>query len=75
MPQVPHIALRLRPPVKLSAGRRAASRPPADAGRRNMTHITIRHSGELGKEGGVQGAGLRDGRRGQPGPGTSVQGS
>lgn len=75
MPQVPHIALQLRPPVKPRAGRRAASRPPADAGRRNMTHIIIRHSGELGKEGRVRGAGVRDGRRGQPGPGTFVQGS
>lgn len=48
MPQVPHIALQVPPPVKPRAGWRVASRPPADAGRRNMTHIII-YRGEGGQ--------------------------
>lgn len=34
----------------------------------DMTHIIIHHGGELGKEGRVWGAGVREGRRGQSGP-------
>lgn len=59
MPQVPHVALHLPPPVKPRAGRRVASRPPADAGRRNMTHIICRGGGGAGREGWVRGAGVR----------------
>lgn len=34
----------------------------------DMTHIIVHHGGELGKEGRVWGAGVREGRRGQSGP-------
>lgn len=51
VPQVPHITPQLRPPVKPKASQHAASWPPVDAGRLNVTHIIIHHHGELGKEG------------------------
>lgn len=51
VPQVPHITPQLRPPVQPKARQHAASWPPVDAGRLNVTHIIIHHRGELGKEG------------------------
>lgn len=72
VPQVPHFTPQLRPRFQPKASQYAASWPPVDAGRHNVTHIIIHHCGELGKEG-------RDGElvvRGAGGQGrTLVQGS
>lgn len=65
VPQVPHITPQLRPPVQPKANQHAASWPPVDAGRLNVTHIIIHYRGELGKEGRDGGAGVRGGG---PGP-------
>jgi len=51
VPQVPHITPQLRPPVQPKTSQHAASWPPVDAGRLNVTHIIIHRSRELGKEG------------------------
>ena len=72
VPQVPHITPQLRPPVQPS--QHAASWPPVDAGRLNVTHIIIHHRGELGKEGrDWGGAGVRE--EGGQGRTLFVQGS
>lgn len=72
VPQVPHITPQLRPPVQPKASQHVASGPPVVAGRRNVTHIIIHHSGEMGKEGRDMG---RDGGGGAQGQTLFVQGS
>lgn len=65
VPQVPHITPQLRPPVQPKASQHAASWPPVDAGRLNVTHIIIHHREELGRGRRGWRAGVRE--RG-PGP-------
>lgn len=66
VPQMPHITPQLRPPVQPKASQHAASWPPVDAGRLNVTHIIIHHRGELGKDGRGRGSWCE--RGGGPGP-------